>query len=427
MSDQTEDIADGFKMTELGPLPEEWELVSLGNVVNVYDKRRIPLRSEDRQKMRGTFPYCGANGIIDRIDRYLFDGEFLLLAEDGGYWDRFEESSYVMDGKFWVNNHAHVLAAMNGVAVNYYLMYALNYHDISIFIGGTTRGKLTQGVMRAIPIPLPPLSEQKAIAGVLSTIQKAIEAQDKVIAAARETKKSLMRHLFTYGPVPVADAEKVPLRETEIGPVPEQWEVKKIEEVAYFTSKPRGLDIASFEDVPFIPMEAISNDGSGRLRYSIRPGREIKSGVYCEPGNLLIAKITPCLENEKQCLVSRDLPAPFAYATTEVYPIRTNQNITDIRFLFYYLLYPPVRRDLASKMEGSTGRQRLPKHVVQNRLLPLPPLPEQERIARALSSLYLKVESEQKRKAALQSLFKTMLHQLMTGNLRVKDLEVTAE
>ena len=97
---------------------------------------------------------------------------------------------------------------------------------------GTTFKEINKASVLNFPLPLPPLHEQKGIARVLSTIQKAIEAQDKVITATRELKKSLMRHLFTYGPVPVSEAEKVPLKETEIGTVPEHWEVVKLGDVS---------------------------------------------------------------------------------------------------------------------------------------------------------------------------------------------------
>lgn len=394
-------MLEGFRMTEIGPLPEKWEVVSLGSIVNVYDSQRIPLRSEDRQRMRGTFPYCGANGIIDHIDRYLFDGEFLLLAEDGGYWDRFKESSYVMDGKFWVNNHAHVLAAMNGRAVNHYLMYMLNYLDISTFIGGTTRGKLTQGVMRSIPIPLPQLSEQTAIAGVLSTLQKAIDAQDKVLAAATEVKKSLMRHLFTYGPVPIAEAEKVPRRETEIGSVPIGWEVAELGDTCAIVTGKKDVD---------------QGNPDGLYPFFSCAQRMHRSDTYsfdCEA--ILIAG-------------NGDVGSVKYYdgqfeAYQRTYVLHDFKQFT--KYL-YFFLDCNIKKELVLRRSGS-AMPYIRKGDLANFVLPLPPLPEQKVIATVLSTVQKAIQAEEVHKASLQSLFKTMLHHLMSGRLRVKDLEVTAE
>lgn len=205
---------------------------------------------------------------------------------------------------------------------------------------------------------------------------------------------------------------------TELGLLPQEWEVVKLCDVVTFTSKPRGLDISNCTAVPFIPMEAISSDGSGHFRYNIKPGRDISSGVYCERGDLLLAKITPCLENGKQCLLSMDdLSNSFAYTTTEVYPLRADQNVTDSLFLFYYLLYPPARRELAAKMEGTTGRQRLPKHVVRNMMLPLPPLPEQKAIAGVLSTIQKAVEAQGKIISAARELKKSLMRHLFTYGL----------
>jgi len=241
---------NSFRITELEPLPKEWKIVRLGEVIEIFDKQRIPLSEEERADRKGPYPYCGANGVIDYIDDYLFDGEYVLLAEDGGYWGPFENSAYIMRGKFWVNNHAHIIRGVPGRLLNDYLLYFLIFMDIQRFISGTTRGKLTQGVMKALPILLPSLPEQRAIAYVLRTVQRAKEATERVIAATRELKKSLMRHLFTYGPVPLDQADQVPLKETEIGPVPEHWEVVRLGEVAY---KPQYGYTASAVERPLGP------------------------------------------------------------------------------------------------------------------------------------------------------------------------------
>jgi type I restriction enzyme S subunit len=119
------------------------------------------------------------------------------LAEDGGFFGRFENSAYLMSGKFWVNNHAHVLKAREGVSVNRFILAWLIFDDISRYISGTTRQKLNQSVMRNILIPLPPLSEQKRIAEILSQIDQAIEKEEKYKQKLERLKKGLMEDLLT--------------------------------------------------------------------------------------------------------------------------------------------------------------------------------------------------------------------------------------
>jgi len=186
-----------FKDSPLGRIPEEWEVVRLGEIVEIYDNKRIPLSEEERANRKGIYPYCGANGIIDHIDDYIFEGEYLLLAEDGGFFGRFENSAYLMSGKFWVNNHAHVLKAREGVSVNGFILAWLIFDDLSRYISGTTRQKLNQSVMRNILIPLPPISEQKRIAEILSQIDQAIEKEEKYKEKLERLKKGLMEDLLT--------------------------------------------------------------------------------------------------------------------------------------------------------------------------------------------------------------------------------------
>ena len=142
---------------------------------------------------------------------------------------------------------------------------------------------------------------------------------------------------------------------TELGLLPEEWRMVRLGEAVKFTRKPSKLKVASFQRIPFIPMELIPDDGTERPRFIFKQGKDISSGTYCEPGDILLAKITPSFENGKQCVVP-DIKEGFAYATTEVYSLKTKPELIDTNYLFALLRYPVVRRNLAAKMEGSKSR-----------------------------------------------------------------------
>ncbi|MEJ7619924.1 MAG: restriction endonuclease subunit S [Aquificaceae bacterium] len=192
--DETDKVK--LKETEIGFIPEHWEVVRLGEVAEIFDKKRVPLNEQQRKHRRGAYPYCGANGIIDYIEAYIFDGEYVLLAEDGGFYKRFESSAYIMRGRFWANNHVHILQAKQN-SNNYFLLYYLIYEDISRYVAGTTRQKLTQENMKKIPIPLPPLEEQKAIAEVLRAIDEKLQKEEEYKKALQNLFKSLLHHLMS--------------------------------------------------------------------------------------------------------------------------------------------------------------------------------------------------------------------------------------
>ena len=146
-----------------------------------------------------------------------------------------------------------------------------------------------------------------------------------------------------------------------------QW--PRLGDAYEITKKPRGLDIASLPAVPFVPMDAIPQGGTYAPDYTLRQPSEIRSGTYFERGDVLVAKITPSFENGKQALVT-GLPTPFGIATTEVIPLRPCKEGQDRRLLFFYLLHPDVRHHVAERMEGATGRQRIPVDVILD--LPFP-------------------------------------------------------
>jgi len=186
-----------LKESEIGLIPEHWEVVMLGEVVEIYDNKRVPLSESVRKNMKGVYPYCGANGIIDYVNDYIFDGEYVLVAEDGGRYGKFENTAYIMNGKFWVNNHAHILQAKVGISINRFILHWFTYADISQYVSGTTRQKLTLSTLKSFPISLPPLDEQQKIANILTTIDQKIQAEENKKEALQNLFKTLLQQLMT--------------------------------------------------------------------------------------------------------------------------------------------------------------------------------------------------------------------------------------
>lgn len=204
-------------------------------------------------------------------------------------------------------------------------------------------------------------------------------------------------------------------KQTEIGLIPDDWEIYKIKDVFSFTKKPRMLNIDKDVNVPFIPMEMIPDNKVYVEDYELKKFGSFSSGTYFEVGDILLAKITPSFENGKQAIPK--IPYAYGYATTEVIPIKEIEHVSSKYFLFNYLLKNDIRNILAGKMEGSTGRQRLSKTVLQNTLIPLPPLPEQKKIAHILSKIQQAIEIQEGIIKTTQELKKALMQKLFTEGL----------
>lgn len=218
--------------------------------------------------------------------------------------------------------------------------------------------------------------------------------------------------------------ERVSIQETEIGLVPDDWKVVKLGDLINFSRKPRDLDLNLFEKIPFITMEMIPIGKTYINDYLLKEPDKISSGVYCEKGDILLPKITPCFENGKQGIIE-NIPYDFAFATTEVYPIKPKNTQLDKMFLFYFLIEPDVRRIIAGKMQGTTGRQRVPKDVVKNTLIPLPPLLEQQKIANVLGTIQRAIEQQDRIIDAAKNLKKSLMQKLFTEGLRGEEQKET--
>jgi len=266
-------------------------------------------------------------------------------------------------------------------------------------------------------IPVPPLPEQRAIAHVLNTVRQAIEAIEGVIAAARELKRSMMKHLFTYGPVPVHEADQVPLKDTEIGEVPEGWEVEKLGDVSY---KPQYgyTESATTEEVGPHFLRITDIKDNGLVNWSTVPYCPCSDENFLKyalnKDDILVARIGAT--TGKSYIVSECPPAVFAS-----YLIRIKTKPSSLLSTFMHQF---MNTQLYWAQINATKGGRLKQGVnisnLQNLQVPLPELREQKAIVSFLKCIDEKKHNETQRKYVFETLFNSLLHHLMTGEVRVK-------
>lgn len=366
-----------FKETEIGPIPVSWELVRMADLADVrYGKAR--------PKTGGTVPVVGSGGIYAWTDTPLVTYPTLVVGRKGTagrVWFPVQPC--------WPSDTTFYLDWTRPVEVAF-VFYYLSLSPLSGQHAKTTLPSLQRADLAECPIPLPPLAEQRAIVKVLGTVQRAIEATEAVIAAARELKRSLMRHLFTYGPVRLQEAERVPLKETGIGPVPEHWEVVRLgtlAKVSYGRARPKESG-------------AIPVVGSG--------------GVYAWSATALVDYPT--------LIIGRKGTAGRVWLHEEpCWPADTSYYLEwltgDVNywFIYHYLHMNPL-----SGQHAKTTLPSLQRADLETYRIPWPSRADQQRIAQAIQSLDRKIESEGNRKKALEALLGSLLHHLMAGKIRVK-------
>jgi type I restriction enzyme S subunit len=196
-----------------------WPSVKLGDIVENCSSKRIPLKQADRAERNGDYRYYGASGVIDYVDDYLFDGDYLLIGEDGNNLiSRSTPIAFHASGKFWVNNHAHVLTS-SGKADLGFISYYINSINLEPYITGSAQPKLNKSNLEAIKIPLPPLVEQKRIAEILDKADAIRRKRQQTIQLADDFLRSVFQDMFGD---PVSN--------------PKGWDLKPIKELAKVTT-----------------------------------------------------------------------------------------------------------------------------------------------------------------------------------------------
>jgi len=418
-----------FKPTEIGEIPEDWDVVKLGEMVEV-----------DRQKI-GKADFKGEVPLVQKIN---FESGLIILREKRntntdlflGQANRlliskinFHQGAVsITDREIAATTHYEFFKVLHLADLHFLWIYFRTPNFKNVFAQEIKfRGFKKEANFRYLKnfsIPLPPLSEQKAIAYVLSTIQEAVEKTKKVIEATKELKKSLMRHLFTYGPVPLSEVDKVKLKETEIGEIPEDWKVVRLGEISNVkTSFPAFNSISELDthknddevvlalkvsDMNYFTNQKYINESQITFHYQ---KVKLNNSHFLRPESIIFPKRGGAIgTNKKRITKSYSILDPNLIG---VEPSR--EVIAEYLFGFF------EQFDLRS-LQDNTPIPQLNKHQVESIMFPLPPLPIQQKIAEILSAVDEKIQAEEKKKRALENLFKSMLSNLMTGKIRVKEL-----
>lgn len=272
-------------------------------------------------------------------------------------------------------------------------------------------------LLKEIEIPVPTLKEQKKISWVLNSIQEGLEKTENIILASKELKKSLMKHLFTYGPTPIRETENIKVRITSIGKVPEDWEIKKLGEICQTSTggtpsrkKPEFYN----GEIPWIKSgELEDNFIDSSIETISKEGLKNSSAKIFPKGSLLIALYGATVG--KTSILNID-----ASTNQAVCAIIANGTINN-HFLRHFLIFR--RRELLSQRYGG-AQPNVSQTIIRNLEVPIPPIKIQNKISFFLNTIDQKIQAEENKKKALEDLFNTLLNDLMTGKIRVNDLEV---
>lgn len=437
-----------FKLTELGDLPADWDVVRLGDFV---DKKAVRIKNgfpfggfnEEGRGIPHLRPFnINNNASIDlstikyiETDRnleayFLQPGDVFFnntnseeLVGKTTYWNRI--------GQFVYSNHMTSIRVLDtGQLDPYFLMGYFHQRWRERYFQSLCRRHVNQASIslariKQIPIPLPPLDEQRRIAHVLNTVQQAIAAQDDLIAAAQEVKRSLMRRLFTYGP----GLEPAPTKETEFGNVPEHWRIMKLDKCAFVqtgTAKGRKFGNHPTIEVPYL---RVANVQDGYLdlseikririkkaeldRYSLQYGDVVltEGGDFDKLGRGFIwrGQIPNCIHQN------------------HIFAVRANRELLTPEYLAYLVQSDYGKAYFLTVAHRTTNLASINTTKLKAFPVVIPPLGEQHQIAHILQAADAKIAAEQDRRAALRELFNSLLQELMTGKLRVNQLSFSNE
>lgn len=189
-----------YQKTKLGLIPKDWKVAELGDCCEVHNNRRKPISAEERDKIKGDFPYYGCTGVLDYINEFRLDGRYVIIGEDGDHFLKFarQDMTILIDGKFNVNNHAHVISGTQKCLTEWFHLYFVQ-RDITYYLTrqGAGRFKLKKETLLELPVLLPPVKEQVEIYSRYIAINDKQATEKDTLLKYQNVKNGLMHDLLT--------------------------------------------------------------------------------------------------------------------------------------------------------------------------------------------------------------------------------------
>ena len=440
------DISESFRkvikrhyaVVQDGAAPDGWRTVALGELVRNFDSRRIPLSRRVRSERPGPYPYYGATGVMDHVDDYIFQGLHLLVAEDGSVETSAGRSVVqLVDGQFWVNNHAHVLRGTTDEETRY-LYYALSTVQVRPFMSGSVQAKLSQRNLNQIPVPYPAEdSERRAIARVLGALDDKIEHNRRMSATLEAMARALFKSWFVdFEPVrakaegrpsglpPALDALfPASFEASELGQIPSGWGVRSLDDVAETV---RGRSYRSAElaesDTALVTLKSFAR-GGGYRPDGLKPYTgKYKPAQIVGPGELVIActDVTQAAEVVgRPAIVPADQRFTALVASLDTLIIRPRDvSAAPVPFLYCLTSEPSFTQHTYAHVSGTTVLH-LSKEAVPAFKFALPPSDLMRAFIGLAGPAFKRMTDLSGESAATAAQRDALLPRLVSGEVRV--------
>jgi len=413
----------------------EWKKIS--ELVDIFNNIRVPLSSKERENLNKMFPYYGAQGIVDYVDDFLFDGEYLLVAEDGeNLRSNNQNICNLVKGKFWVNNHAHILKA-NDDNITKYLFYNFNRIKFDSYVTGSAQPKLNKENLLNIKTCVHSKVDQQKITSVLSALDDKIELNNRINSELEAMAKLLYEYWFVQFDFPYDFRQSKPADETskpqDIKPykssggkmvwnkdlnreIPEGWESGVASDLFDFNPS---LGIPKGAEAKYLDMNSIPQSGFMTLEPQIK---EFAGGVKFQNGDVVVARITPCLENGKTALITQLEENEIGFGSTEFIVIRGKSSQLS-GFASFLARSESFRNFAISNMTGTSGRKRVDANTLKNYSLPIPDDMILSKFEGITAEIFNTQTNNVKQNQELSSLRDWLLPMLMNGQISVMDAE----
>ncbi len=393
-------VKEGYKETEIGVIPEDWDVKPLKDCVSFLDHRRIPIKDSERQKMRGIYPYYGASGIIDYVNKYIFDGTYILLGEDGAnIIDRSSRLAFIISGKCWINNHAHVLAPNSDYDVCFLSEYleSIKYDEYNT---GTAQPKLNREKCCSIPIPVPSLEEQQKIAEALSDTDSLISSLEKLIEKKKAIKQGAMQELLT-------GKKRLPGFSGE-------WQDVTLGECCEIYDGTHQTPNYTEYGMPFYSVENVTADDFANTKYiSFEEHELLNKNRRMEKGDVLMTRIGSIGDCK---YIDWDVNASF-YVSLAL--IKCKKKISG-QFLGYYSHTEKFKKEIEIRSLLTAIPQKINLGPISEIVINVPTdINEQNAITEIIFDMDNEIKKLEQKLAKYQKLKQGMMQQLLTGKIRL--------